>query len=98
MSGYAVLSLSPKDRYRIRLASSHMDGFGAWSAFRAAPAAAVLIRLDDGASGLRYTILSAKGVTASRLDAAPDFAAAVTQAVRGEAGDTRIDDIPNQPG
>jgi hypothetical protein len=87
MSGYAVLSLSPVDRYRIRLASSHMDGFGAWSAFQAAPAAAVLVRLDDGPRGLRYTVLSAKGVTVDRLDATPAFGAAITQAVRGEASD-----------
>ncbi|HEY1376486.1 MAG TPA: hypothetical protein VGF55_06810 [Gemmataceae bacterium] len=86
MSGYAVLSLSPEDRYHIRLASSHMDGFGAWSAFHAAPAA-VLVRLDDGPGGLRYTVLSAKGVAADRLDATPDFAAAITDAVKGEAGD-----------
>ena len=87
MSGYAVLSLSPEDRYRIRLASSHMDGFGAWSAFEAAPAAAVLVRLDDGPGGLRYTVLSAKGVTAGRLDATHGFGKAVTRAVRGEADD-----------
>jgi hypothetical protein len=87
VSGYAVLSLSPEDRYSIRLASSHMDGFGAWSAFHAIPAAAVLVRLDDGPRGLRYSILSAKGVTAGRLDATPNFAAAISQAVRGQVGD-----------
>jgi hypothetical protein len=31
--------------------------------------------------------LSAKGVNAGRLDVTPDFAAAITQAVRGEAVD-----------
>jgi hypothetical protein len=85
MSGYAVLSLSPEDRYRIRLASSHMDGFGAWSAFQAAPEATVLVRLDDRPGGLQYTVLSAKGVVAGRLGATPGFAAAITEAVRGEA-------------
>jgi hypothetical protein len=88
MSGYAVLSLFPEDRYRIRLASSHMDGFGAWSAFQAAPAAAVLVRVDDGPGGLRYSVLSAKGVTAGRLDGTPDFGAAITQAVRGDVSDS----------
>jgi hypothetical protein len=65
-----------------------MDGFGAWSAFQATRTAAVLVRVDDGPGGLRYTILSAKGVTAGRLDGAPDLGATITQAVRGEVSDS----------
>jgi hypothetical protein len=48
------------------------------------PAAAVLVRLDDGPGGVRYTVLSAKGVSAGRLDATPGFDTAVRGAMQGE--------------
>jgi hypothetical protein len=86
MFGYAVLTLSPNYRYRLRLSSSHMDSFGAWSAFRTISPPAVLVRLKD-AGGQTCTILSAKGINADRLFTAPEFTSAVRAAVRAHLDD-----------
>ena len=48
MFTYAVVALTLKKRYRPRLLSSHMDEFGAWTSFRAAPPPSILARVDDG--------------------------------------------------
>jgi hypothetical protein len=82
MFTYAVLALAPQSRYRPRLLSSHLDQFGAYASFRAAPPPAVLVRL-----GVRdptdFAVLAATGVVAADLERDPRFVAAVRRAVHG---------------
>lgn len=82
MYTYAILALTLKKRYRPRLLSSHMDEFGAWTSFRAAPPPAILARVDDG-SLYGVSILSCKGLNSDTLDRDFRFFAAVRAILRG---------------
>lgn len=76
MFTYAVVALTLKHRYRPHLLSSHMDEFGAWSAFRGATPPALLMRVDDGSLN-GFSILSCKGVNSDELDCDRRFAGEV---------------------
>ncbi len=82
MFTYAVVALTLKKRYRPRLLSSHMDEFGAWTSFRAAPPPAILARVDDGSLN-GVSILSCKGLNSDELDRDRQFFAEVRALLQG---------------
>jgi len=84
MYTFAVIALESRRRYRPALLSSHLDEFGGYTAFRAAPPPAVLVRLHEE-SLYDFTVLTAKGVAADALEADAEFRAAVRRAVRGRS-------------
>jgi hypothetical protein len=76
MFSYAILSHD--DFSGFQLVSSHMDGFGAWTAYRRARPPCLLVRLDDGTGVL---ILEAKGVDLG--ERTTDLRRAVRRTVNG---------------
>ena len=78
MFSYVILSHDGFSGFQ--LVSSHMDGFGAWTAYRRAKPPCLLVRLDE-VTGAEALILEAKGVD---LDERPtDLRRAVRKVVNG---------------